>query len=1438
MPKCLKLAGVFLLSMIAGCGGKTTAPFDFTIEASVTEGTAPLEVRFTTTVKSGKMPVIFTWNFGDGSETVYDQNPTHVYETAGVFTATLDATDDAGKYQTKTIDITVVEPMEVIAAADPTGGIAPLLVNFSSSVTGGTEPYTYLWDFRDGETSPSASTSHIFQATGEFAVSLTVTDSGGASGQGEVVVTVGDDHTPVASITANPTVGVAPLEVTFQGNAVGGDPPFAFLWNFGDGETADTQDVVHTFQNPGTYTVVFLVTDDDGDSDDETLQIQVTTNEIPVVEISADPVDGIEPLDVHFMANVAGGNAPFTFTWDFDGDATPDSIRQDPLHTFAAGDHTVTLTVTDDDGDQASDTQDIHVDADTLPEVTATAAPDSGLSPLTVQFDCVATGINLPYLYQWDFGNGQFSSLQSPSYTYTQAGDYVATCTVTDVDGDSAADTAQVQVITDLDISLQIQASPTGGLAPLTVNFVSQVTGGNPPLTYAWDFGDGGTSDLPDPGYEYTGVGTFQAVLDVTDSDGDTARDSVTISVGDSTTPAVTATANPATGAAPLQVAFTCSAAGGNPPYSYHWDFGDGNTATSQNPTHTYTQIGNYRAICTVTDSFSQTGQGTADIQALDPNLPPVIDSLTIGNGWAGTTQTCAATGQTMMRLQVSAHDGNSPPDILTYQWTFDSVPAGSAAAFNNPNATNPTFVPDEAGTYVARVRVDDGRGGVDSGTLTVNSQEAGQVISVSPLPAPNGTAGEAYSQPLVVRVETDCGIPVQGITVGWQPVNGRVVASTGSSDDQGNVEADVEMGCDAGSPARFTAFIPDDPSTAVFNIGVDVGPPDLLLITPENDVPVHDAAGASNPTIILVTVTDLCGNPASGQEVTFDIQTDPGNSACFSDQCPASAPGGSGVKDLTGQSTTNGVATFQLYDDTAESVDIWARNISPALSASGGFRTGDFYDFESGTDGFISGSTSGSFNQEWEVGTPSAGPGGAHSGTGAWATVLDGDYNAESDEDTRYTRRTFSIPCTSGNPVYLKFWEYHDIAAAAVGNLSLNSPAGQSPPAANSASAYDAEINGRPGYQGSSGGWRQVMFDLTPWQCQWISVYWNLYLKEASATAFGWAIDDVAIEYFDGRATGSFTSGPIWDGGITKLHDGVVACATSPAGIGLWGVDQWGNVLENDEVTIATDATGTTDFTDASPGWIVSQAGGGATVNTGPAGATDVWFTDSAEETTNVTLATGSGSDPSVAVSFIAPSGDETALCSDNMDNDCDGDSDCLDGDCASDPVCMMCQFHFDDGTSQGWTFSNSSASVGWTVDDYRSASGSWSMYYGNPATRTYDSGGWNYGSATSPSIILLPGSPALSFSMWQLTEGGFWDITRLYLDDGSGFAEIWNRNNDANLADGSSGGVFVPVTVDLTAWAGSTVILMFTFDTSDGVMNSLEGVYIDEIVVDGTCP
>src|SRR5208282_3939389 len=76
--------------------------------------------------------------------------------------------------------------------------------------------------------------------------------------------------------------------------------------------------------------------------------------------------------------------------------------------------------------------------------------------------------------------------------------------------------------------SLNISARPTivawpdrtSGGTPLDVQFVSILTGGTVPFTYAWNFGDGGTSSLPNPLYTYATAGSFPVSLQVTDGAG------------------------------------------------------------------------------------------------------------------------------------------------------------------------------------------------------------------------------------------------------------------------------------------------------------------------------------------------------------------------------------------------------------------------------------------------------------------------------------------------------------------------------------------------------------------------------------------------------------------------------------------------------------------------------------------------------------------------------------------------------------------------------------------------------------------------------------------------------------------------------------------------------------------------------------------------------
>ncbi len=322
----------------------------------------------------------------------------------------------------------------------------------------------------------------------------------------------------------------------------------------------------------------------------------------PEVTVDADPTSGVANLEVDFTCDVVGGNAPLDFFWTF-GDGA-NSTDQNPTHTYTSGgNYTAECTVTDDDSDQDSDSIVIEVEADLTPTASASASPTSGIAPLEVDLMCSAIGGNLPITsYSWTLGDGTNSSVQNPTHTYS-AGVYTATCTVTDVDGDEDSDDVVINVTADLTPSVTANATPTSGEEPLLVNFDATGTGGNPPLTYFWDFADGSNSSSEDPSHTYTSAGTYNATVTVTDFDGDQDSDVVVITVTEpDSQPVANATAIPTSGSAPLNVSFTGGVTGGDAPFTYLWTFDDGTNSTDQNPNHVYSSPGNYTATFKVTD--------------------------------------------------------------------------------------------------------------------------------------------------------------------------------------------------------------------------------------------------------------------------------------------------------------------------------------------------------------------------------------------------------------------------------------------------------------------------------------------------------------------------------------------------------------------------------------------------------------------------------------------------------------------------------------------------------------------------------------------------------------------------------------------------------------------------------------------------------------------
>ncbi len=141
------------------------------------------------------------------------------------------------------------------------------------------------------------------------------------------------------------------------------------------------------------------------------------------------------------------------------------------------------------------------------PTASFTRSPSSGEPPLTVQFTDTSTGT--PTSWHWDFGDGNISTLQNPSHTYTAPGDYTVTLTVTNAYGE---DTKTSYVHVYIPWAPSFTASPTSGPAPLTVQFTDTST--DDPFDWWWEFGDGDeVFSVQNPSHTYTKPGTYTVTL-------------------------------------------------------------------------------------------------------------------------------------------------------------------------------------------------------------------------------------------------------------------------------------------------------------------------------------------------------------------------------------------------------------------------------------------------------------------------------------------------------------------------------------------------------------------------------------------------------------------------------------------------------------------------------------------------------------------------------------------------------------------------------------------------------------------------------------------------------------------------------------------------------------------------------------------------------------
>jgi PKD repeat protein len=275
----------------------------------------------------------------------------------------------------------------------------------------------------------------------------------------------------------------------------------------------------------------------------------VDVAEPPVAIASATPTTGPRRLKVQFDGT--GSSDPFeerlTYRWDFGDGAT--ATEPTPVHQYRTlGTFTATLEVTNESG--LSATTSIEVTVTDNPPTAVIASPAAGTTTFRgeqVKFSPAGSNDDRDkefggriVQHLWDFGDGTGSTEAEPTKAYATLSPkegFLVRLVVVDDAGQTAEATTRVIVANRLP-AVTIVASTTTGPTPLTVDFSSTVVdestmATNPLLTYAWNFGDGGTSTLADPPPRtYTGAGTRTVTLTVTDDQGATATATQTITVG------------------------------------------------------------------------------------------------------------------------------------------------------------------------------------------------------------------------------------------------------------------------------------------------------------------------------------------------------------------------------------------------------------------------------------------------------------------------------------------------------------------------------------------------------------------------------------------------------------------------------------------------------------------------------------------------------------------------------------------------------------------------------------------------------------------------------------------------------------------------------------------------------------------------------------------
>lgn len=495
----------------------------------------PITFHGTFTDPGTKDTHTYRWDFGDGAIATGTLDPEHAYADTGTYTVTLTILDEDGGTGTDTAIATIATTVPTVSAGPDVSGTEGSEFQFTGTASSpGTGVLTTHWDFGDGASADGTLTPrHVYADNGVYVATLTVTDIHGVAASDELTVSV-RNAPPVVSLVQCPALAEGQAG-TFEGGFTdpGTSDTHSIQWSFGDGElTGGTLAPTHSYKATGSYVVTLTVTDKDGGVGSATCSLTVS-NEPPEVSVGPD-IRSLEGQPVQFAGHAQDPSGdPLTYRWDF-GDGSTASGLLTPQHVFQDdGEYTVTLTASDLQGLSASASLNVRVE-NVAPRVDAgtNQQSDQGRKVL-FQGGFQDPGTLDTHAILWDLGDGTTAEgILNPGKTYACGGLYTVVLTVTDDDGGIGTDSVRVEVA---NVAPKVDAggdriTGEGEDVALTGTYEDPCATSQPNLR--WDFGDGTAAESTlNPTHAYGEDGTYTTCLKVTETDGTSGQDCLTVTV-------------------------------------------------------------------------------------------------------------------------------------------------------------------------------------------------------------------------------------------------------------------------------------------------------------------------------------------------------------------------------------------------------------------------------------------------------------------------------------------------------------------------------------------------------------------------------------------------------------------------------------------------------------------------------------------------------------------------------------------------------------------------------------------------------------------------------------------------------------------------------------------------------------------------------------------